>query len=454
MAQLEVRFTPKGEDNEKTFFLRKEGDEFYLSGGTTENKVDYVVQKDELTNIFTLENKEAFDEPADIIEERMVGLSEDWIEAQSQGFETENDDNIDDISISRKPSYGPKDIIVNTDSYSISDLMRMVDNGDIEMTPNFQRNFVWDRTRQSRLIESIFLGLPLPAIYLSEYDDGRMTIVDGLQRISTIKAFIDKKLRLCNMEYFDFCNGKTFEDLKLPDLQSRRFYRTQITCFKIDYRSPSQLKYDLFRRLNTGGKALNDQEIRNCLSRKDVRDTLRKMITSKEFQAATDNSIKDTRMAAQESALRFICFYDFYKESDDLSMYDGNMRGALDSCVERLNKTSKQDLDEYIILFCNSMKLAKSLFDKYAFRKVKPGYKNYNRKSSINKSLMLAITVLLAVYGDKYTGKKKLTDELAKLLEDDKKLNNAISWSTSSKKNIRYVFDCLKNKLFDPFLRK
>lgn len=448
MAQLEVRFTIKGEQSEKAFFLRNEGEKFYLAGDSVDSE-KYDVQKDEFTNIFTLVDKNIFEEPSDVIEERMVGLSENWIEAQSQGLEADNEE----TQQSHKPGYGPKDIIVNPDNYSISDLMRMVKNGDIEIAPRFQRNFVWDKTRQSRLIESIFLGLPLPAIYLSEYDDGRMTIVDGLQRISTIRDFMNDKLRLCNMEYFDYCNGKTFSELHLPNLQLRRFYRTQITCFKIDYRSPNQLKYDLFRRLNTGGKALNDQEIRNCLSRSHVQDALYSMASSEEFKTATCGSIKDTRMAAQESALRFICFYNLYTSASDLSGYDGNMSRTLDSCVEQLNEASIQKLDKYVALFKNSMRQAYSLFGRYAFRKVGPGYASV-RKSSINKSLLVAVSVLLAAH-DEYSGStasRKLTGELAILLKEDRQLSDAISWSTSSRKSIFYVFECLKNKLFDKFL--
>lgn len=448
MAQLEVRFTIKGEQSEKAFFLRNEGKKFYLTGDTADSE-KYEVQKDEFTNIFTLVDKNIFEEPSDVVEERMVGLSENWIEAQSQGLEADNEE----TPQSRKPGYGPKDIIVNPDNYSISDLMRMVENGDIEIAPRFQRNFVWDKTRQSRLIESVFLGLPLPAIYLSEYDDGRMTIVDGLQRISTIRDFMNDKLRLCNMEYFDYCNGRTFSELKLPDLQLRRFYRTQITCFKIDYRSPNQLKYDLFRRLNTGGKALNDQEIRNCLSRSHVQDALYSMASSEEFKTATCGSIKDTRMAAQESALRFICFYNLYTSASGLSGYDGNMSRILDSCVEELNEFSIQELNKYVDLFKNSMSQAYSLFGEYAFRKVALDYNN-TRKSAINKSLMVAVSVLLAAHKE-YRGlttSRELTGELAILLEKDRQLSDALSWSTSSKKSILYVFECLKNNLFDKFL--
>ena len=448
MSQLEVRFTLKGEQSEKTFFLRNEGEKFYLMGDSTDSE-KFVVKKDEFTNIFTLENPNVFEEPPYVVEERMVGLSENWIEAQSQGLEADNDE----TKQSYKPGYGPKDIIVNPDNYSISDLMRMVEQGDIEIAPRFQRNFVWDKTRQSRLIESIFLGLPLPAIYLSEYDDGRMTIVDGLQRISTIRDFMNDKLRLCNMEYFDYCNGMTFSELHLPNLQLRRFYRTQITCFKIDYRSPNQLKYDLFKRLNTGGKALNDQEIRNCLSRSNVQETLYSMVSSKEFKFATCDSIKDTRMAAQESALRFICFYNLYTNASNLTGYDGNMSRTLDSCVEKLNDVPIEELNKYVDLFKNSMRQAYSLFGNYAFRKVATNY-NHTRKSTINKSLMLAISVLLAAHSEycEKTEKRELTGELAMLLENDGQLRDAISWSTSTKKNILYVFECIKKNLFDKFL--
>lgn len=448
MAQLEIRFTPKGEINERSYFLRNDGNDFYLKEDSM-NGQRYKVERNEFANTFMLIDKDGFEEPADVIEDRMLGLSEEWIEVQSQGLETDNEEQ----NVARKPGYGPKDIIVNADSYSISDLMRMVDNGDIEIAPRFQRHFIWDKTRQSRLIESIFLGLPLPAIYLSEYDDGRMTIVDGLQRISTIRDFVRGDLRLCNMEYFDICNGKTFMELDLPELQLRRFYRTQIMCFKIDYRSPSQLKYDLFRRLNTGGKALNDQEIRNCLSRSTVQDTLFNMINSQEFVAATGGSIKDTRMAAQESALRFICFHKLYSNTTSLIGYDGNMSRALDSCVEELNETSQSELGKYVELFTDSMNAASSLFGEFAFRKVKSDYLTA-RKNSINKSLMLAVTVLLATH-DEYrrrTTCENLTSELAHLLETDKELSDAISWSTSSKKNISYVFDSLKKNLFDKFL--
>ncbi len=445
MAQLEVNFTLKGENGETTFALQERDGKFYLKGisalsGTREFEIEQ-----NCNNVFVILNPD-FEDSADIIEERMVGLTEEWIGTNVQGFDlsAETTD-----PAPKKPGYGPQDIFVEPKNFTLTQFVEMIKEDDLEIAPRFQRNFIWDRTRKSRLIESIFLGLPLPTIYLSQYPDGRLTIVDGLQRINTIKEFLEDKFSLCNMEYFDFCNGKTYSQLNLPSLQIRRFKQTVITCFVIDYRSPSQLKYDLFRRLNTGGKVLNDQEIRNCLARKPLQDTLQEMVNSDEFKKATCGSVKDTRMAAQESALRFIYFYDQYSENNYIGNYDGDMKSALDACVEELNQKNKDELSVYVDAFKKSMNLAHQLFGEYAFRKVSP---NQNRKSSINKSLMLVLSVLLAKYAEEHpnaTVNRNLTDDLSALIEHDDKLNEAISWSTTNKKNIQYVFETLKKQLID-----
>lgn len=445
MTQLEVNFTLKGEVSETTFVLQERDGEYYLKGISAHNDTKVFELEQDKKGIFTI-IKPDFDEPNEIIEERMVGLTEEWIGANVQGFDlsAETTD-----PAPKKPGYGPHDIFVEPKNFTISQFVEMINEGDLEIAPRFQRNFIWDRTRKSRLIESIFLGLPLPTIYLSQYPDGRLTIVDGLQRINTIKDFMEDKFMLCNMEYFDSYNGKKYSELILSRLLFRRFKQTVISCFVIDYRSPSQLKYDLFRRLNTGGKVLNDQEIRNCLARTTLQDTLYNMVNSDEFKAATCGSVKDTRMAAQESALRFIYFYDQFSENNYIGDYDGDMKSALDACVEELNKKNKNELTIYVDAFKKSMNLAHQLFGEYAFRKVSP---NQNRKSSINKSLMLVLSVLLAKYAEKHpnaTVNRNLTDDLSVLIEHDDKLNEAISWSTTNKKNIQYVFETLKKQLID-----
>lgn len=446
-----VRFKLKDQEQETSFStIMGENGRVYLYARLSDNdELKIPLSQNHETKIFELADKSVFEESVTVIEERLLGLSEEWMAEQEQGFESE-----DMTYGGTKPGYGPDDIFVENKPFSLKQINDLIDDEDIELSPDFQRNFIWDDTRQSRLIESIFLGLPLPSIYLSQYKDGRLTIVDGLQRIMTIRRFLNNQLRLNNLEYISECNGKTYNQLKdvFSPLRLRKFGQTQIMCFVIDYRSPNKLKYDLFRRLNTGGKPLNNQEIRNCLSRPVLRKTLKEMVETTSFKNATDWSVKDSRMEAQEAALRFICFYENYDaEAIAFPFYNGNMDETLDAAVEMLNEC--MSLSKFLPLYEQAMKDAYSLFQKQTFRKV---YVGRDRRSPVNKLMMLAVSVLLAKYCSQYRNAidsgRTLTAELARLLKDDESLFNALTWSTNSKWNIEHVFRKLKDELFDKYL--
>lgn len=446
----EVRFKIKGQAKETTFSpVRGEDDNLYLYAKLENGSIlKYLLKQDENTKVFSLNDASVFEESKEVIDERLLGLSEEWMSESAQGFEAESA-----TTETSRPGYGPDDIFVENKPFSLKQIYDLIEDGDIELSPDFQRNFIWDNTRQSRLIESIFLGLPLPSIYLSQYEDGRLTIVDGLQRIMTIQRFLKNELRLNNLEYIEDCNGKTYNQLKdiFSPLRLRRFGQTQIMCFVIDYRSPNKLKFDLFRRLNTGGKPLNNQEIRNCLSRADLRRVLREMVNTDAFKLATDYSVKDNRMEAQETALRYICFYQNYSENDPVVFYNGNMDETLDSSVETLN--DYKDLDAFLPVYEQSLKDAYNLFGRNAFRKVSL---HQTRRSPVNKLLMLSTTVLLSKYEKLYRegidSGIDLTNELARMIDNDIDLFNALTWSTNSKWNIDYVFKKLKTDLFDKHL--
>ena len=448
MALANIHLTIIGSDKETEFFLINNKEKFYLAT-TDESSCRYELERDSNSGIFHLIDYSAFVESRETIDSRLIGLSEEWVDAQGQGFDSETGANDKATDL---PGYGPDDIFVENKPFSLRQIIDLMHSKDIEMSPNFQRHFIWDNTRRSRLIESIFLGLPLPSIYLSQYDDGRLTIVDGLQRLSTIKQFYENELRLSNLEYLTECNGKTYKQLEniLSPLRMRRFGQTQIMCFVIDYRSPSKLKYDLFRRLNTGGKPLNNQEIRNCLSRPHLQKALYEMVSSSEFKSATDKSVKSLRMEDQEVALRYMYFYEQYEESNPVGKYRGNIDSTLDDFVDELNE--RNDFNEFKKSFEIGLVNSEKLFGKYAFRKVYGAdYKN-QRRSQINKLLMTVITVLLSKYADKYKtiidSGINLTSELAEIISIDTDFFNAITWSTNSKSNIILVYNKLK-ELFD-----
>lgn len=400
-----------------------------------------IVKNDE--NTVKLKDYSVFSEDQFLIDDRLISLFSEFIEESSAGYE--NTENIVSVNM---PGYGPDEIFVENKPFSLRQIVDLIKNEDIEISPDFQRNFVWDKTRQSKLIESILLGLPLPSIYLSQYEDGRLTVVDGLQRLTTIFRFMEGSFKLSNLEYLTECNGLNYDQLQnvLSPLRVRRFGQTQIMCFVIDYRSPSKLKFDLFRRLNTGGKPLNNQEIRNCLSNPELQKTVKQMIELESFKMATNNSIKDTRMDGRDAALRFIRFYEWSLENN-FSKYNGDMESTLDDFINHLNGTSEQKLQEYVNIYDNSMELSYRLFGSYCFRKMTPYLYNIGKKPPVNKLLMLVISVLMAKYDNKlhFQNVKEMDLKLMNLIDNDKDLLQALSWGTNGTWNIETTFNRLES---------
>jgi Protein of unknown function DUF262 len=367
------------------------------------------------------------------------------IEAEQSGVELESN-RTEDFE-----PFNPEDIKVHAKQFSLRLISDMIDENDIDLSPDFQRNLVWNSFQKSRLIESVLLRIPLPMFYFSEDNEGRITIVDGLQRLTTIKEFMDNKFALKNLEYLgDSCEGRYFDDegskKGLDTKYKRWFNQTQFSVNVIDPSSPSKVKYDIFRRINTGGKPLNNQEIRNCLAGSALRFTLKQMTSLEEFQTATDYSIKSHRMEDHEVALRFILFSRI-----DANEYSGYMDASLDELTESLVSASNEDLAQYISHFSRAMQNAEYLFgNKFAFRKVrtKDIQPNSNKKL-INKALFTAWSVLLSKYEPErikeLNGSQALLEPLAQKIENDENFFNYLSYGTNGKINLIYSFETCTN---------
>jgi hypothetical protein len=430
----------KEETNNRYLFINRDDNQILLEVETDlENKTLTIVSK--TVNIDEKEfNEIVGDAFAKIIDLEQSGIN------NSEGS----------ISTEYKP-YDPEKIKVRTDKMSLVQVSAMVDNGDIDLTPAFQRNLVWDSFRKSRLIESILLRIPLPMFYFSEDLEGRLTIIDGLQRISTIKEFMENKFPLKNLQYLENCEGRYFKeegDKKGLEAKYVRWLNlTNISVNIIDPISPYQVKYDIFRRINTGGRPLNNQEIRNCLAGQGLRDTLKAMVSTTEFKTATDNSVRSTRMDDQELILRYLAFEELFNRDKNISAYSGYMEIFLDDYTERHQKNTPQDFEDKVQLFINAMKNATYLIGgRYAFRKILPESINATaRKQILNKALFVVTSVLLSQYPYeeviRYNKKEQLTEVIADKIFEDSKLYNYLSYSTNSKANMLYIFDTF-NELF------
>ena len=449
-TKLYILPDPKGEENKDFMFIR------------SENDIDNPYIKVELQNThFVVKYKHDIAEKEDDLIDILDSVALEVIAAIQRGDDLA-DVNIDD---NIKP-YDPELIRVDTTNFSIRQIYDMIESGDLDLHPDFQRNLVWDDFRKSRLIESILLKIPLPMFYFSQDDEGVLSVVDGLQRLSAIREFMDNKLVLRDLEYLDNCNGKTYSTPKdkngkelndygdkIDGKYFRRFNMTQIMVSVIDYKSPAKVKYDIFRRINTGGRPLNAQELRNCLAGNGLRKVLKEMVNLSSFQQATGGSIKDTRMDAQELALRFIYFYRLVKsDKNGIIQYSGNIDDSLDLLVEELGKASYDDLKIYELAFDKAMKGAYRLFGPHAFRKVDRYTNSNTRRSLINKALFASISVVLGLKDEcsmmNYR-KNGMIHNFGMEMSTNDEYQRYLSYGTNGRLNIIYAFETAYKLLGD-----
>lgn len=428
-----------------------------FAGGYSDNDYSLSILVDEENQIKLIEKgNKILSSNSDINNEfymKFDELSEQKLENEKAGIE-DTDEN-SEVILEPKP-YDPELIRVDTKSMSIRYVLEMMsgEHSDLDLSPDFQRNFVWtDITRKSRLIESILLRIPLPVFYLSQDNDGLLQIVDGVQRLTVINDFLNNKFKLKNLEYLDDCDGCYFDNESTKHLDPkyiRRINQTQLIFNIIDPQTPHKVKFDIFKRINTGGKPLNNQEIRNCLANPRIRFMIKKLSCSNEFTGATFGSVSSVRMADEELVMRFLGFYYVKILGDKKLKYKGDMKQFLDDTLELLN--NEEDVEELNMIrnaFLNSMKIAEYLFGKYAFRKCKCEHIKPNaRKQLINKSLFTSLSVLLSNYDYNEVNKKNekmcLIKPFALEIDKNQDFYNAITIGTNDQKRIGLTFETVQ----------
>jgi len=333
------------------------------------------------------------------------------------GIEQDGDNN-EEFTI----PFNPEDIYIDSKTVALDTVLRRLKMNKIRLSPDFQRNSVWDIIRKSRLIESMMLKIPLPMFYVSRDQDNNWDVVDGLQRLTTIQEFIlgnkngekydENGFKLKDLEFWHKLNDKTYKTI--PDKLYNNIAETELSFTIINPDTPEEVKRNIFKRINTGGMPLSSQEIRHALYQGDSTKLLKNLAGKEEFLSAVDK-IDDSRMGVRELILRFLSFYirEYYNYTRDSGMdtyLSDTMRiiNHLDNLsFETIKNEFKYEKNKdfnklYMSIkkikikeieadFKIAMKRAREIFGEHTFRK---SYKG-KRRTPINKTLFEVFSNLL-----------------------------------------------------------
>lgn len=235
----------------------------------------------------------------------------------------------------------------NSYDLSVKELMSMVNDGLIDIAPDYQRQFRWDEERQSSLIESLFLGIPVPSLFMATNSNGTWELIDGVQRVSTILCFAGtdedrmlivkkdtKPLKLVGLRKLTLFNDKTFDDLPV-DIQTK-FKLTSIKITTLSDKSDKAVRFDLFERLNRGGVTLSDQEIRACVYRGRFNDFLQELSLDQNYRECVHlSTTQDVDGTREELVLRFFAY--LY----DIDNFSHSVRDFLNEYMDKTSKNKK-----------------------------------------------------------------------------------------------------------------
>ena len=271
--------------------------------------------------------------------------------------------------------YPLDELAIRDERRTAIDVVRRLGQGRFVLDPDFQRDFVWDKDKQSRLIESILLRIPLPVFYVAEDDQGRLVVVDGRQRLTTLKRFFSGELKL-DLEKRSELHNCRFADLT-PRLQNR-LEDCQLHFYIIDKSVPERARLDIFERVN-GGEVLTRQQMRNALYNGPATEFLREVASTPLFLDATGGSLNVKKMQDREFVNRFMSFQQFSLDEYKGDMDDWLAKGL--TAFGTADKLRRTDIQTRLNLgLSNNL----SIFGRHAFRKHRRPDQN---RSVLNASL-------------------------------------------------------------------
>lgn len=353
-----------------------------------------------------------------------------------------------------KPAEEVDDAYTDEDLFKISswgadlsfrELIARYDDNEL-VKPELQRHYVWDRVEASRFIDSVLLGLPVPSIFLAKTKDEKLLIIDGYQRLMTVRDFVkgvfsddNSQFALSNSKKIhERWRGKSFAQLDEQDKRKIRNTTIHAIIFMQQHPSPGDTSlYQIFERINTSGRSLLPQEIRNCVYQGPLNTLLISLNQNTQWRELLGTSKRDSRMRDLELILRFFALSDRGILEGDNVPYNISLKKYLNEYMGDHN--TAQDVERLEKQFNRTIEFVYRSFGPSAFHNVSPSDPKkllQNVSSTVFDSVMVGSWLLIAEGGD--TGKSPAAYRAAKLEKlADETFQNILSQETMRSANIR-----------------
>lgn len=334
----------------------------------------------------------------------------------------------------------------------VETLVSWENRGKINLQPDFQRNFVWNSSKASRLIESLLLDIPLPVIYVAEERDRTYSVVDGQQRLTSICSYVNgtfpggQSFKLSGLKVLTELNRKAFSDLPLE--HQEEILNSILRVIIIERDSDPDVKFEVFERLNLGAEKLNDQEVRNCVYRGNYNELLRELAQDSYLLKILRSQAPHARMADRQLILRFFAMWRHTHTG-----YKGPMKRFLNTEMENNRHLEPDMLETMRRVFKQSVEIAYLAFGENAFRRYKLG-NTYNPNGGWESSRLnvgLWDTLLYSFSGFEIEAMEPIAwhirEEFLALIAEDVKFSEYLSSSTDKPDRIQYRAQAWQQRL-------
>lgn len=301
--------------------------------------------------------------------------------------------------------------------YDLETLVKKIERKVIKLNPDYQRNHRWSPATSSKLIESLILNIPIPLIYISQdidvdedypNNDARYSVIDGQQRLNAIFNFFKNLYPLSELPILKELNGSYYKDL--PPFLIRRLEERTIKCLRIDSTIDSEVKYDIFERLNSGSVKLESQELRNATCRGPFRDLIKALSKEKIFTDLAvlgKNSARVKKMEDQELVLRYFSL----SYNNNYLNYKSGFKNFLTESMNFFNTLDKGKLKNFKDNFQKTFFLVHKYFGDEPFAKYIFLDNKYCKKSKFNAAVFDSIIIPFSKIEEKNEKKISLTYE-------------------------------------------